>query len=107
MTGQGPRIDPAAEPERSADVDAAARVGTWASQQAYQLGAEQARTPEAGRTVGFDVGYSANTEDRAYVHAVMDGFTDGCMARHQLVTEAKEYDRAAAQTEHQAELEAG
>jgi hypothetical protein len=48
MTGQGPRIDPAAQAERDAGVDAAATVGTWAAQQAYQLGRESADWEIAG-----------------------------------------------------------
>jgi hypothetical protein len=105
MTGFGPRLppdDPARSPgghgrhrqapARDGDLarerDAATAVGTWASQQAYQLGAahERARLrdPHAGYDLGYDVGSSANTEDRGYVHAVLRGFEHGSQARHEL-----------------------
>ena len=114
MPGIGPRAEPGAEPGRSADIDAAATVGTWASAQAYQLGADQATTsPQRGYELGHDVGYSADLEHRGFVHGVMRGFEAGCAARHELVEQQHERDRevnaAAARArlaERQSELDA-
>ena len=105
MTGFGPRLQPddqarslggqgrhpealAREDELAREREAAKTVGTWASQQAYKLGAEQERgrlrDPHTGYDLGHDVGYSANLDDRAYVHAIMRGFEHGSQARHEL-----------------------
>ena len=114
MTGFGPRLqpdDPAGSPggqgrhrealagdgELGRECEAAATVGTWASGQAYQLGAEHERArlldPHAGYDLGHDVGYSANLDDRAYVHAVIRGFEHGSQARHQLAERLLEQSR--------------
>jgi hypothetical protein len=95
------------------DRDAAATAGTWAAQQAYKLGAEQERArlrdPHAAYALGHDVGYSANTADRAYVSELMRGFEDGCRARRGLVEDLQRHDRegARAAREAQPEAEAG
>ena len=132
MTGFGPRLqpdDPAGSPEgegrqREAlagdgelgrERDAAATVGTWASGQAYQLGAEHERArlldPHAGYDLGHDVGYSANLDDRAYVHAVMRGFEHGNQARHQLagrlLEQSRPRPRPQPHTQPELEAEAG
>jgi hypothetical protein len=96
------------------DADAAAAMGTWASQRAYLLGQahgaaaerERLRAPQAGYDLGHDVGYSANLDDRAYVHAVMRGFEHGSQARHELATRLLERSRPAPRPpQHQPELE--
>jgi hypothetical protein len=129
MTGFGPRLqpdDPARSPggagRREAPVregelgrerDAAATVGTWASGQAYQLGADHERArlldPHAGYDLGHDVGYSANLDDRAYVHAVIRGFEHGTQARHELAQRLLKQPLAkpAPQTQPELEAEAG
>ena len=116
MTGNGPRLSPD-DREREADrEDEAARTaGTWASQQAYKLGAEQERArlhdPQAGYGLGHDVGFSADMQHRAYVHEVMRGFEEGSQARHELYERLREQDRPQprqqAQTQPERELEAG
>ena len=118
MTGFGPRADRQAQPDRDPAVDATATVGTWASQQAYRLGrehgaaAEHARVldPKAGYDLGHDVGYSADTEHRAYVHQVMRGFEHGSQARQELAQRLLEQSKPApraATPQPQPELEAG
>jgi hypothetical protein len=117
MTGFGPRADRQAQPDRDPAVDATATVGTWASQQAYRLGrehgaaAEHARVldPKAGYDLGHDVGYSADTEHRAYVHQVMRGFEHGSQARQELAQRLLEQSKPApraATPQPQPELEA-
>ncbi len=116
MTGNGPRLQPGGQDRAKEHGDeAAATVGTWASQQAYKLGAEQERArlhdPQAGYGLGHDVGFSADTEHRAYVHEVRRGFDDGSQARHELYERLREQDRPQprqqAQTQPERELEAG
>jgi len=130
MTGFGPRVqpgDPAGSPgghgrhpealargdELGREREAAAIVGTWASGQAYQLGAEHERArlrdPHTGYDLGHDVGYSANLDDRAYVHAVMRGFEHGTQARHQLAQRLLKQPlvKPAPQTQPELEPEAG
>src|ERR1700760_1117703 len=53
----GPRRQPDAEPEQI-DREVAEWAGTGAAKAAYQLGHEEATTPEAGYAVGHDVGLS-------------------------------------------------
>jgi hypothetical protein len=78
----GPKADP---PEPRPDNSPAARVGTWAAQQAYQLGAEQAANdPDRGFALGHDVGFAADTSHAEFVHAVMDGYSAGAADRHEL-----------------------
>jgi hypothetical protein len=130
MTGFGPRLQPddqarspggsgrhrealAGEDQLAREREAAATVGTWASGQAYRLGAEHERArlldPHAGYDLGHDVGYSANLEDRAYVHAVMRGFEHGSQARHELAQRLLKQPLAkpAPQTQPELEPEAG
>jgi hypothetical protein len=111
MAGFGPRAQP--EQERTRDVDAAATVGTWAAQQAYHLGAQQERSrvldPHAGYDLGHDVGYSADTEHRGFVHAVMAGFEAGADAHRELAQSLHQQEIQQAReraAETQAELEA-
>jgi hypothetical protein len=127
MTGFGPRLqpddqarspgDPGRHREALAREDALVRereaaktVGTWASQQAYKLGAEQERArlrdPQTGYDLSHDVGYSANLEDRAYVHALMRGFEHGSQARHELAERLLEQSRPPSKPQTQPELEA-
>jgi hypothetical protein len=115
------REAPAREDGLAREREAATAVGTWASQQAYKLGAEQERArlrdPQTGYDLGHDVGYSANLDDRAYVHAVMRGFEAGSAARRELAgellrhsyaaTKAAREARAAAERQAQLEPEAG
>ncbi len=61
--------------------------------QFYADGHAAALTPEAGHALGFDAGYSANTADRAFVHAVIAGFEAGCAARHELAAALLDRDR--------------
>jgi hypothetical protein len=132
MTGFGPRLQPddqartpggqgphrealAGEGELAREREAATTVGTWASQQAYKLGAEHERArlrdPQAGYDLGHDVGYSASLDDRAYVHAVMCGFEHGSQARHELASRLLEQTRPQPkpqpQTQPELEAEAG
>ena len=115
MTGNGPRLQPGDQDRANEPEDESARtVGTWASQQAYKLGAEQERArlhdPQAGYGLGHDVGYSADMQHRAYVHEVMRGFEEGSQARHELYERLREQDhqpRQQAQTRPERELEAG
>jgi hypothetical protein len=99
--------------ELAREREAATTVGTWAAQQAYQLGADHERArlrdPQAGYDLGHDVGYSANLDDRAYVHAVMRGFEHGSQARHELAERLLEQFRPQPkpQPQTQPELEAG
>lgn len=114
MTGSGPRLQPDDQPrspgqqgrrreaparddQLARDREAATAVGTWASQQAYKLGAEQERArlrdPHTGYDLGYDVGYSANLDDRAYVHAVIRGFEHGSQAHHELAERLLEQSR--------------
>jgi hypothetical protein len=96
------------------DADAAAAVGTWASQQAYLLGRahgaaaerERLRAPQAGYDLGHDVGYSAETEDRAYVHQIMRGFEVGSQARQQFAERLLDQGNPAPNLQAQPELEA-
>lgn len=126
MTGFGPRLQPddqarspgdqgrqreatAREDQLARDRDAATTVGTWASQQAYKLGAEQERArlrdPQTGYDLGYDVGYSANLDDRAYVHAVIRGFEHGSQAHHQLAQRLLEQSRPRPKPEPQVQPE--
>jgi hypothetical protein len=132
MTGFGPRLQPddqarsleeqgrhrealAREDELAREREAAKTVGTWASRQAYKLGAEQERArlrdPQTGYDLGHDVGYSASLDDRAYVHAVMRGFEHGSQARHELAERLLEQSRPQPkpkpQTQPELEAEAG
>jgi hypothetical protein len=132
MTGFGPRLQPddqarsleeqggrrealARQDELAREREAAKTVGTWASQQAYKLGAEHERArlrdPQTGYDLGRDVGYSANLDDRAYVHAVMRGFQHGSLARHELAGRLLEQGRPQPgpqrQTQPELEAEAG
>jgi len=116
MTGFGPRLQPGEQGRANEHEDEAARtVGTWASQQAYKLGAEQERArlrdPQTGYGLGHDVGYSANVNDRAYVHEVMRGFDEGSQARHELterlLDQSRPQPRRQPQTQPERELEAG
>jgi hypothetical protein len=96
----GPKADP---PEPRPDNSPAARVGTWAAQQAYQLGAEQAANdPDRGYALGHDVGFSADTQHRAYVHAVMDGFEAGTADRHELAQDLLDHSYRQARAEREA-----
>jgi len=85
VTGIGPRAGSEADRTPQAD-DVAADAGTWAAQQAYQLGREHATAeltdPQAGYNLGHDVG-------------LMQGHADGLEARHELM-EAAERGQAAA-----------
>ena len=132
MTGFGPRLQPddqagspggpgrhrealVGEGELGREREAAVTVGTWASGQAYRLGAEHERArlrdPQAGYDLGHDVGYSANLDDRAYVHAVIRGFEHGNQARHELAGRLLERSRPKPkpqpQTQPELEAEAG
>jgi hypothetical protein len=132
MTGFGPRLQPddqarspgeqgrhrealARDGELAREREAATTVGTWASQQTYKLGAEHERArlrdPQAGYDLGHDVGYSANLDDRAYVHAVIRGFEHGSQARHELAERLLEQSRPRPkpqpQTQPELEAEAG
>jgi hypothetical protein len=130
MTGIGPRLQPddqagsaggqgrhrearAGEDELARGREAAQTVGTWASGQAYKLGAEHERArlldPQSGYDLGHDVGYSANLDDRAYVHAVMRGFEHGSQARHELAGRLlqRPLARPAPQSQPELEPEAG
>jgi len=67
---------------------------------AYQMfldgiaeGLRLARDPEAGYDTGFDVGFSAQQDDRPYVHAVIRGFEDGTAARHAWCERLTDRDR--------------
>jgi hypothetical protein len=90
-------------------------VGTWASRQAYKLGSEQERArlrdPQAGYDLGHDVGYAANLDDRAYVHAVMRGFEHGSQARHELaerlLEQSRPHPKQQPHTQPELEAEAG
>jgi hypothetical protein len=125
MTGFGLRLQPddqalsleeqgghrealAREDELAREREAAKTVGSWASQQAYKLGAEQERArlrdPQTGYDLGHDVGYSANLDDRAYVHAVMRGFEHGSQARHELAERMLEQSRPQPKPQTQPEL---
>jgi hypothetical protein len=127
MTGFGPHLQPddqarsleepghhrealATEDELAREREAAKTVGTWASQQAYKLGAEQERArlrdPQTGYDLGHDVGYSVNLDDRAYVHAVMRGFEHGSQARHELAERLLKHSRPQPKPQTQPELEA-
>jgi hypothetical protein len=127
MTGFGPRLQPddqagspggqgrhrealAGEDQLAREREAAATVGTWASGQAYKLGAEHERArlrdPQAGYDLGHDVGYSANLDDRAYVHAVMGGFEHGDQARHELAQRLLDQGKSAPKPQAQPGLEA-
>lgn len=125
MPGFGPRAEPGAEAGQTmsdADRDAAAKVGTWAAQQAYKLGAEQALDPQAGYRMGHDVGLFADNDARhvAHVGAVLEGWADGNAARHEAYAEMRDQERQAsagaaharletraAETQPEAEAEAG
>ena len=130
MTGFGPRLQPddqarsleeqgrhretlTREDKLAREREAAKTVGTWASQQAYKLGAEQERAllrdPQTGYDLGHDVGYSANLDDRAYVHAIMRGFEHGSQARHELAGRLLGQSRPqpGPQTQPEREAEAG
>jgi hypothetical protein len=76
-------------------------------QQAYEAG-ERAATNgyRAGHDLGFDTGYSARQDTRAYVHGILDGFAAGNEARKQVVRELLDSHRPQ-QPQHEApELEA-
>jgi hypothetical protein len=131
MTGFGPRLQPdnqarspgepgrreapARDGELAREREAATTVGTWASRQAYKLGAEHERArlrdPQTGYDLGYDVGYSANLDDRGYVHAVMRGFEHGSQARHELagrlLEQSRPPPRPQPQTQPELEAEAG
>jgi len=99
VTGIGPRAGSEADRTPQAD-DVAADAGTWAAQQAYQLGREHATAeltdPQAGYNLGHDVGLGARTgQGRAYTVRLMQGHADGLEARHELM-EAAERGQAAA-----------
>ena len=127
MTGFGPHLQPDDQPrspavqgrhreapardgELAREHQAAATVGTWASGQAYQLGAEHERArlldPHAGYDLGHDVGYSANLEQRGYVHAVLQGFEAGNAARQELAARVLDQARPP-QRQPELEPEAG
>jgi hypothetical protein len=53
----------------------------------YQLGRGAALDPDAGYNLGHDVGYGANTGDRGFVRAVINGYSAGCKARHELAAQ--------------------
>jgi hypothetical protein len=132
MTGFEPRLQPndqarsleepgghrealARKDELAREREAAKTVGTWAAQQAYKLGAEQEcarlRDPQTGYDLGYDVAYSANLDDRAYVHAVMRGFEHGTQTRHglteRLLEQSRPQPKPQPQTQPELEAEAG
>ena len=113
MTGIGPRrgSEPDREPRRQAGMDPdaqAAAAGLF--HQAYIDGREHERArltdPQAGYDLGHDVGYAANLDDRAYVHAVMRGFEHGSQARHELAERLLKQSRPQPKPQTQPELEA-
>lgn len=100
MPGFGPRAEPGAEAGHTtsdADNEAAAKVGTWAAQQAYKLGAEQALDPQASYRMGHDVGLFADNDPRhvAHVGGVLEGWADGNAARHEAYAEMRDQERQA------------
>lgn len=105
--GIGPRRE--AEPE-TVPLAAAAETGTWAAQQAFRLGAEQAtRGYEAGFDVGHDVGYtgSADPGRRAFVYGVTAGVEAGNQARRELAEHLRALgSRPAGTAQREAETEA-
>jgi hypothetical protein len=109
------REAPSRDGELARDREAAAAVGTWASRQAYKLGAEhergRLRDPHTGYDLGYDVGYSANLDDRGYVHAVIQGFEHGSQARRELaqrlLDQSRRRPRPQPHTQPELEAEAG
>jgi hypothetical protein len=74
---------------------------------AYRAGFDTGRDPgllgyQDGYNLGHDTGLSARQDSRAYVHGILEGWEDGCAARHAFVEERRVRDAQQAREARQA-----